>query len=48
VESGPARPPKLDPAKPVMRCKRCDRPYTHLQLLRLEIGAERATERAAG
>lgn len=41
VDVGPARPPKLDPAKPLMRCRRCDRPYTALQLLRLEIGAER-------
>jgi hypothetical protein len=43
VERGLARPPKVDPTKPVMRCRGCDRPYTHLQLLRLEIGAERAT-----
>lgn len=41
VDHGPARPPKVDPTKPVMRCRRCDRPYTMLQLLRLEIGAER-------
>ena len=41
VQAGPARPPKVDPTKPVMRCRRCDRPYTMLQLLRLEIGAER-------
>ena len=41
VDAGLARPPKLDPNRPVMRCRRCDRPYTHLQLLRLEIGAER-------
>lgn len=32
---------KIDPAKPVLRCDRCDRPYTHFMLLRLEIGAER-------
>ena len=43
VEAGPARPPKLDPTRPVMRCRRCDRPYTTLQLLRLEIAEERAS-----
>lgn len=48
VESGLARPPRLDPTRPVMHCRRCDRPYTALQLLRLEIGAQRGVERAAG
>lgn len=42
VEHGVARPPKLDPNRPVMRCHRCDRPYTYLQLLRAEIGEQRA------
>ena len=42
VDAGVARPPVVDPMKPVMRCRRCDRPYTTLQLLRLEIAAERA------
>lgn len=32
---------KIPPSEPVLRCDRCDRPYTHLALLRLEIGAER-------
>lgn len=31
----------VDPRKPVLRCQRCDRPYSHLMLLRLEIGTER-------
>jgi hypothetical protein len=33
---------KLDPNKPVMRCPRCDRPYSHLMLLRQELAQERA------
>lgn len=40
VDCGLAQPPKLDPTRPVMRCRRCDRPYTALQLLRLEIGEQ--------
>lgn len=41
VDEGLARPPKIDPSKPVIRCPRCDRPYTHLMLLRLEVGEQR-------
>lgn len=41
VETGPARPPKLDPGKPALRCGRCDRPYTHLMLLRQQVDAQR-------
>ncbi len=41
VDAGPARPPKLDPTKPALRCGRCDRPYTHLMLLRQQVDAQR-------
>lgn len=38
----PTRPGvQIDPSKPVLRCGRCDRPYTHLMLLRQEIVAGR-------
>lgn len=43
VAAGRARPPKLDPAKPVLRCRRCDRPYTSAMLIRQQIGAQRAS-----
>ena len=42
VHSGPAQPAKVDPRRPVTRCRRCDRPYTALMLLRQEISQERA------
>ena len=41
VERGLARPQPIDPTKPVIRCPRCDRPYTLLMLLRQRVGAER-------
>lgn len=41
VDVGPANPAKVDPRKPVTRCRRCDRPYTALMLLRQEISQER-------
>lgn len=38
----PPRPgERVDPSRPVLRCGRCDRPYTHLMLLRQEIAAQR-------
>lgn len=41
VETGPAQPPSLDKRKAVIRCGRCDRPYSYLMLLRQQIGEER-------
>jgi hypothetical protein len=36
----------IAPGEPVLRCRRCRRPYTHLDLLRLQLAAE-LTEQAS-
>lgn len=44
------RPPRpgvtITPGEPVLRCRRCGRPYTHLDLLRLQLAGE-LTEQAS-
>lgn len=48
VESGPARPPLAAADRVVLRCHRCDRPYTLMGLLRLRVGDQVDAERRAG